>query len=418
MNKSNDAHRCALRRRSPVRISMPGGRYFNSVSMDMSVGGAAIKVPSDAHFVPGDLLAVSFPSTGEDDTLRAHVIGTVGETLRIAFRLDTIAEQEILTRALYSRADAWLETGKPKEVDRPLISLGRVMVLSTYGIYQVLRSLFPERKAPKRVVRVKTAAIMLAATLALCSRGFATEAPGSAPQVVGAEASEATDSSRDANAGNSGGDSAHVVSLKDMGVNSAIDMHGPHSYSALHFTLPHQLAPQQGLLHLNYNIDANLDPASTDLRVSLNGTLIGTIHPSQDSRGERRLATIALPISPLMLVRSNTLTFEFVGSSVMEREEQARQHVLCRIFNSSGIEVSGDWLRMGKDLSQLPLPLLDSELQTTTSIPFVILNSPTPGVLQSAGIVASWFGTMSRIQAGALHCFFWRDSHRKRGRVL
>ncbi len=79
----------------------------------------------------------------------------------------------------------------------------------------------------------------------------------------------------------------------------------------------------------------------------------------------------------------------------MEREEQAKQHVLCRIFNSSNIEVAGDWLRLGNDLSQLPLPFLDSELQTTTTIPFVFLSQPAARTLQAAGVVASWFGVMS-----------------------
>ena len=399
----------------PVRISMPGGRYFNSVSMDMSVGGAAIKVPSDAHFVPGDLLAVSFPSTGEDDTLRAHVIGIVGETLRIAFRLDTIAEQEILTRALYSRADAWLGTGKPKEIDRPLISLGRVMVLSTYGIYQVCRSLFPERKAPTRVARVKTAAVMLAVALTLCSRGFATEAPGSAPQVAGAEASEAIDLSRDSNAGNSGGDSAHLVSLKDMGVNSAIDMHGPHSYSALHFTLPHQLAPQQGLLHLNYNIDANLDPASTDLRVSLNGTLIGTIHPSQDSARREKDRDHHSADFAFDAGAQQYADFRICG----EQRDGTRGTgpAACPVPDIQFLGRRSQWRLApdGKRSEPTPIATAGQRASDHHVRPFrdpQLANSGHASECRDCCILVrhhEW------VQAGALHCFIWRDSHRKRG---
>src|ERR1035441_10188748 len=57
-----------------------------------------------------------------------RVVGMSSNSLRLSFKLITIAEQETLTRALYSRADAWLNLGT-KEVDRPLISLGRVVVL-------------------------------------------------------------------------------------------------------------------------------------------------------------------------------------------------------------------------------------------------------------------------------------------------
>jgi cellulose synthase (UDP-forming) len=61
-------------------------------------------------------------------------------------------------------------------------------------------------------------------------------------------------------------------------------------------------------------------------------------------------------------------------------------------------EVAGDWLRLRNDLSHLPLPLLDSDLQSATTIPFVFLSPPTPTELEAAGAVASWFGVMSGTQ--------------------
>jgi hypothetical protein len=139
-------------------------------------------------------------------------------------------------------------------------------------------------------------------------------------------------------------------------------MRGPHSYSALHFTLSHQLVPKQGTLDLNYSIDPNLDPQSTSLQISLNGTAITTLHPGANPGDANGLVSVKIPVSSWLLVRSNTLTFEFIGSGVMEREQQAREHILCRLFPSSTFEAAGDWLRLGNDLSQLPLPLLDSEL--------------------------------------------------------
>ncbi len=404
----------------PVQVTMPGGRQIDTVTIDMSVGGASIKVPSDGHLAPDDVLKVAFPSNTGKEEIRAHVVGIVGETLRVAFQLNTIAEQEILTRALYSRADAWLESANVKEVDRPLISLGRVIVLSTYGIYQVCRSLFPESAKPTRAARVKTAAILLCILLlGIPSRSFAIGWPWSAaPSVKGAEGAmqgqvdgdqarprtlaadkrqsgngAITESSEDAK-----GDNLQVINLKDMGIKSAIEMHGPHSYSAVHFTLSHQLVPKRGTLNLSYAIDPNLDPHSTSLHISLNGTEIGTVHPDKGAESKNGPMSVNIPVSSLLLVRSNTLTFEFTGSEVMEREERATEHVLCRVFPTSTFEVSGDWLRLGNDLSQLPLPLLDSELQSTTTIPFVFLSQPTPTMLEAAGAIASWFGIMSGSQ--------------------
>jgi cellulose synthase (UDP-forming) len=374
--------------RIPVLLTMQGGRYINTVSIDMSVGGASIKVPSDLKFVNGDMLRVAFPSNTGQEEIRAQVIGISGQTLRVAFQLDTIAEQEILTRALYSRADAWLGTSDLKEVDRPLISLGRVIVLSTYGIYQVCRSLFPEKRPSTKLARIKTAAMILAAcVLGTCSRGVAVSPQAVAPGIAGAGGSS-----------NPNGNNLQVISLKDMGVKNAIEMRGPHSYATVHFTLSHQLVPKQGTLNLNYSIDPKLDPHSTSLQISLNGTAISILRPAPGSDDANGLASVKIPVSNLLLVRSNTLTFEFFGSGVMEQEEQAREHILCRLFPSSTLEAVGDWLHLGNDLSHLPLPLLDSELQSTTTIPFVFLSQPTPTMLQAAGAVASWFGVMSGSQ--------------------
>ncbi len=368
----------------PVRISMPDGRRIDTASIDMSVGGASIAVPPKFDLNPGDRLTVAFPLNTGDDEIRGQVVGVVGGSLRIAFQLETIVEQEVLTRALYSRADAWLESANKKEVDRPLISLGRVIVLSVYGIHQVVRSLFPEKKRSSAVTKIKTASIILVAiALGTCRHGFATGQP-QAPD---------SNQSSDANAV-----TRQVVSLKDMGIKSAIEMRGPHSYSAVHFALSHQLVPAQATLNLAYSIDSGLDPRSTTLQINLNGTSIATLHPTPATGGNEGLSTIAIPVSSVLLVRNNTLTFEFSGSAVMEREEQAKVHVLCRISPSSTFNVSGEWLRLGNDLGQLPLPLLDRELQTTTTIPFVFLTPPDPTMLEAAGVVASWFGVMSGVR--------------------
>ena len=44
--------------------------------------------------------------------------------LRVAFENLTIEEQEVLTIALYSRADSWLGWGESRESDRLLLRPG------------------------------------------------------------------------------------------------------------------------------------------------------------------------------------------------------------------------------------------------------------------------------------------------------
>ncbi len=397
----------------PVKLTMAGGHYIQTVTTDMSVGGASIKVPSNVGISSGDLIRVAFPSNTGTEEIRAQAVGMNGQILRVAFLLDTIAEQEILTRALYSRADAWLDSSELKEVDRPLISLYRVIVLSTYGINQVCRSIFPEKRPAKKLIRAKIASILLIAFLATrATQSSASEAPQAAapgfasignespgPAKADGRRSQAgqpvpLDTIAEASSADAG-ETHQVVDLKEAGMKSEIDMRGPHSYYSVHFTLSHQLVPKEGTLHLDYGIDSGLDQQSTSLQISLNGTPIATLRPGQNPPNENGISRAAVSVPGLLLVRNNTLTFEFIGSGILERDDHARDHTLCRLLPSTTIDIVGDRLRLENDLSQLPLPLLDSELQSTTTIPFVFLSRPTPTMLQAAGVLASWFGVMS-----------------------
>jgi cellulose synthase (UDP-forming) len=376
----------------PVQIRIPTGRRIDTVSIDMSVGGASLVVPSEVKLGPGERIAIAFPTNTGEDQIQAEVVGMTGEALRVAFQLDTIAEQEVLTRALYSRADAWLEAANVKEVDRPLISLGRVIVLSTYGIRQVLRNTFPVMRQSK-AREVKTASILLL----LLTSGVSVRAHAASAAQTTAPGLTPYSESQVSPSGDKEG-TPQTITFKQMGIQSALEMRGPHYYSTVHFTISHQLVPKAGTISLAYAIDPTLDPQSTSLAIGLNGTPIGEFHPSPGSENGSGLTRVEIPVSGLLLVRSNALTLEFKGSEVMQQKEKASTQVLCRVFPSSAIEITGDWLRLGNDLSQLPLPLLDSDLQSTTTIPFVFLTPPTPPMLEAAGAVASWFGVMSGSQ--------------------
>ena len=158
----------------PVRLDLPEGGHIHTVSIDMSVGGASVKMPANKRFAVGDEFKLAFPDYAGEAEIGAKVVGMKAGELRLEFSLPTIAEQETLTRALYSRANAWLTTSESKEPDQPLKSLGRVVVLSFHGFYQVIRSMFPEKKLVARRKALPTTATVILLGLiggSLCLRG-------------------------------------------------------------------------------------------------------------------------------------------------------------------------------------------------------------------------------------------------------
>jgi cellulose synthase (UDP-forming) len=389
----------------PVRMDLQDGQKVYGTTIDMSVGGAAVKFSGNAHFAMGDLFRLAFPKQVDDEDIGAKVVGLNDGELRLAFSVPTIAEQETLTRALYSRADAWLTPAENIEVDRPFRSLGRVSVLAITGIYQLCKSLLPERRIASNPRPAQTATLII---LVACLFGAGTQSLGSGlPEKISDNANSAAATApesppRTSEPGKHGDDetsspteSGHGVgqtlSLKDMGALKEIDMRGPQSYYSVHFTLPHAMLPRHAPLKMIYSFNAGLDPHATSLKVGLNGTTIATLLPPPPSQPNHGFTEAVFQVPTDLLVRSNTLTFEFSGSGIMQQENQATR-ILAHISSASTLEVSGDRLRLQNDLNQLPLPFLDRELQTSTTVLFVFLAPPGPKTLEAAGIIASWLG--------------------------
>ena len=375
----------------PVRIDLPDGTQVAATSIDMSVGGASIKLENDLSFTVGTRFRLAFPEQTGDEDIEANVVGARPGEIRLSFPMPTIFEQEILTKALYSRADAWLASVESKELDRPLLSLARVIRLSFYGYHQIVRSLLPRIQERVPAGSASTAAMILM-MLALGSWSGVLRATSlaqnfSLPGDATRSSNATTDSPQDADSMN-----PQLIPFKDMGLMSPIEMRGPHSFYTLRFTLSYEMLPRQATLRLVYRVVRGLDPNRTGLKITINGFDAANLASPPASGPDDGLITTNLSIPGSVLVRNNLLTFEFTGAGGMQSEARTSAQVLATISTGSTLEVDGDRIPWQGDLAQLPLPFFDAGLQTTTTIPFVFLTQPGPKALQAAGVVASWLG--------------------------
>ena len=83
------------------------------------------------------------------------MVSSEGSVLRVRFEDLTIAEQEVLTMVLYSRADSWLGWGESRESDDVLRSLGRIFQISMRGLAQTFQSLFSRRRTSETGSRIR-----------------------------------------------------------------------------------------------------------------------------------------------------------------------------------------------------------------------------------------------------------------------
>ncbi|HEY0306783.1 MAG TPA: UDP-forming cellulose synthase catalytic subunit [Acidobacteriaceae bacterium] len=383
-----------------VKVKFADGRHLDGVTRDISVGGTAIDFSSPVDVPTGETVQVSFPNQTGEAKVSATVAARMGNELRLQFLAPDIADQETLTRAIYSRADSWMYSREHIEADRPLVSLARVIRLSFTGFRQVLLGLLPARKA-------RAASILLFAVLALSHRVGSAQIPGAvnpsapslppapapvipvispltglptppvvpmlAPQVTAATATD-------------------IITLKDMGAQRGLEMRGPHSYYSEGFVLPLSRVPHHAAIELSYHFNPLILAKTSLIRVFINGLAVGTITAPEHPQAPSEFGFVSLPVPAEQLTRNNDLTFEITGNTAMQTDAATRAQVLATIGASSRILVAGDTVRLKTDLGLLPLPFFDPDLQTTITVPFVFLSAPTPETLRAAGIVASWFG--------------------------
>jgi cellulose synthase (UDP-forming) len=378
---------------TPVTVLLPDGRLVSGETMDMSSGGTAIRFAEPVEAIPLGEVRLDFllPATTTD--LRATVVASEGPVLRVRFDDLSIAEQEVLAMALYSRADSWLGWGESRESDDVLRSIGRIFRISMRGLVTTFVSLFTnedkETTKPASLSVVGSAVIfVLAAIFLFGARNLHGQLRKSGAALPAAAASQPAPVSP--------GHFRDTFTLADAG-SPQIELHSIDSRQEVYFSLPQTHVPRSAKIHVNYIFSPSLLSELSHIRLIMNGTVFATVKPapSEATGTASQTAEQEFAIPPELLVHNNALTFEFIGHYTMVCEDPANTALWARVQRTSYLEIEGDLLPLADDLKQLPMPFLDPAVTHPQSIPIVFLAVPSVQAIQAAGVVASYFGLIS-----------------------
>ncbi|MGB8029362.1 MAG: UDP-forming cellulose synthase catalytic subunit [Terracidiphilus sp.] len=379
---------------APLLVRLPDGIFISGETIDMSNGGAGIRLGEAVELAPDSIVHLQFHQTPVANDLHATVVSLEDSELRVRFDNLSIAEQEVLTVQLYSRADSWLGWGEGRESDNVLRSLGRIFQISMRGLKATALSLFGR---DAQTARRKSAPLSIAQSgmILLLASLFVAGAPKSLAQSAPSAANPANSASP-ANSAVLPGQYHDTFTLADAG-SPQIELHSIDRRHNIYFTLPQTHVVRTATIHVYYAFSPALIPQLSQLKLILNGTLFATIQPTAGKYGgsDGRDQEADLNIPPELLVHSNALTIEFIGHYTMSCEDPANTALWARVQRNTYLDMRGDLLPLADDLKQLPIPFVDPAVIEPVSIPVVFPAPPSFKAIQAAGIVASYFGLVS-----------------------
>ena len=378
---------------TPVMAKLPDGRLISGETIDMSSGGTSIRFGEAIEAIPQTQVRLTFPPPAVAVDLPATVVSSEGSVLRVRFENLTIAEQEVLTMVLYSRADSWLGWGESRESDNVVESMGRIFQISMRGLVSTFQSLFTgkdkkiKRAGPISIVR--SAVIFALAAILLAP---AHKALGQYQGFAGALQKGASDK----NAPVPPGQFRDTFTLNDAG-SPQIELHSIDTRHEIYFTLPQTHVVRSAKIHIFYAFSPSLLPQLSHLKLLMNGTLFATIQPTPGQSGgsSSQDGEAEFSIPPELLVHNNTLTIQFIGHYVLVCEDPANTTLWARVHRTTYLDIEGDLLPLADDLKQLPLPFLDPAVIQPLSIPVIFASAPSLKAIQAAGVVTSYFGMIS-----------------------
>ncbi len=381
-----------IRMMTPLDVKLADGTSIAGETVDMSNGGAGIRL---SEALSGELppqVRLAFPLPAVKIDVPASVVSLEDSVLRVRFENLSIPEQEVLTIALYSRADSWLGWGEARDSDHVLRSLGHIFRISMRGLKQTFLSVVSDKDKPggKSPLSIAGSATILFILLA-----FAAGAPQLRAQAPATASAPQTAAAAD-NAPVLPGQYHDTFTLADAG-SPQIELHSIDRTHNIYFTLPQTHVVRTAKIHLSYAFSPALIPQLSHLKLILNGNLFATIQPTPGQFGgsDGRDQEGDFDIPPELLVHNNTLTIEFIGHYTMSCEDPANTTLWARVHRNSYFDIHGDLLPLADDLKVLPTPFVDPAVVQPVNLSVVFPAPPSYKAIQAAGIVASYFGLIS-----------------------
>jgi hypothetical protein len=183
------------------------------------------------------------------------------------------------------------------------------------------------------------------------------------------------------------------LNLTQLGIDYAVQLRGISGTVGIPFNVRADELVTAASFKLNYAYSPSLIPELSHLKVTVNDVLVATLAVNRADAGKPQTADI--PIDRRLITEFNRINVELIGHYTRECEDPAHTSLWARIDATSTLKLTVAPLKLTNDLASLPQPFFDRRDVRRARIPFVF-GAPAAGpVLEAAGVVSSWFGSLA-----------------------
>ncbi|MGB0211325.1 UDP-forming cellulose synthase catalytic subunit [Algiphilus sp.] len=362
----------------PVSIARDGAETaYDSITQNLSYGGAAFHVPAGLNLHPGDRIQLALIPEFAEVWTPATVLRNDKGSVAVAFDALSLQQERQLVYAIYGRADAWLRWRDRTRLDRPWRAFRHVVYFGYEGFFIFLRWLLSSMRSPFRRRTTSSAALLALAAIAL---GLAQSAP------VRAQPDDAAPVTRL-------GDETRTLSISDLGAESPMRMRNVSATRSLPLSLRDDQVVTDARLELDYRFSPALRPDISQLNIQFNGDTIDSWKLDSETP-DRNSRTIA--IDPKLFLRYNQLAFHSVASYARDEcEDPTHPSLWVEIGGDSRLHVELAALPLRPDLERMPAPFFDAADQRRLRLPVVLPDGSDNAIIAAATTLGSWFGMLA-----------------------
>lgn len=189
------------------------------------------------------------------------------------------------------------------------------------------------------------------------------------------------------------GSRQYSLSLKQLGANYPLNLRGIEGSNTVPFNIRDDEVVTAARLHLRYAYSPALITELSHINVLVNDELAFTIPVPKEEAGKNLDTDVDLPV--WLIGSFNKLRLQLIGHYTMQCEDPLHSSLWANISNKSSLELTVTPVALANDLNLLPQPFFDRRDVRPLKLPFVFGSAPDNSMLEAAGMVASWFGSLS-----------------------